>query len=341
MFFLYGSQRFFLIYVIMLFNMQEIKVTSSSSGQKIEKFVKKYLSDAPLGFIYKAFRKKDIKINGHWVKKDAIVKEGDIVRIYVTDKQMEDFKKPRPVSKKDLPYPIVYEDDNVLIINKPAGVLVYGDKVGSRETLGNAVLDYLYFKGEFDPNSSSFIPSPAHRLDRNTSGLIIYGKTDAGLKELTDLFKGRKDIAKYYLTLVKGDVASSGKIDKPLYKDSMEGRVYIRKKEDGGKEALTKYKVVTRYGEYTLLEAELCTGRTHQLRVHFASIGRPIIGDDKYGDFSLNKKVEALTGLDGQFLHAYKIKFGKLAGVLSSLSNKEFVSPLSEKYTQIIEKLTK
>ncbi len=332
---------YFFIYGIIIWIMQEIKVTSSSSGQKIEKFVKKYLSDAPLGFIYKAFRKKDIKINGHWVKKDAIVKEGDIVRIYVSDKQMEDFKKPRPVCKKDLPYHIVYEDKNVLIIDKPAGVLVYGDKVGNRETLGNAVLDYLYFKGEFDPNSSSFIPSPAHRLDRNTSGLIIYGKNDAGLKELTDLFKERKNIAKYYLTLVKGDVSSNGKIDKPLYKDSLKGRVYIRKIEEGGKSALTKYKVINRYGEFTLLEAELCTGRTHQLRVHFASIGHPIIGDDKYGDFSLNKKVEDLTGLDGQFLHAYKIKFGELNGVLSSLSNKEFMSPLSEKYTQIIEKLTK
>lgn len=320
--------------------MKEIVVTSSCSGQKIEKFVKKYLSDAPLGFIYKAFRKKDIKINGHWVKKDAIVKEGDVVRVYVTDQQLEDFKKPRPVTKKEFPYPIVYEDSNVLIVDKPSGVLVYGDKLGNRETLGNAVLDYLYLKGEYDPNESSFVPSPAHRLDRNTSGLIIYGKTDAALKELADIFKERKDITKYYLTLVKGVVEGGGKIDKPLYKDSNAGRVYIRSLDQGGKKALTKYKVIENYKDYTLVEAELCTGRTHQLRVHFASVGHPIIGDDKYGDFALNKKISSIVKLDGQFLHAYMIRFGYLKGALSNLSNKEFISPLSDSYRLMIEKLT-
>ena len=128
--------------------MKEILVPANSDGQRIEKFVRKYLSEAPLGFIYKAFRKKDIKINGHWVPKDAIVHEGDVVRIYVSDQQLEDFRKPRPVEKKEFPYEIIYEDSNVLIINKPKGVLVYGDATGVRETLGNAVLDYLYLKGE-------------------------------------------------------------------------------------------------------------------------------------------------------------------------------------------------
>ena len=107
--------------------MKEILVPPSSEGQKIEKFVKKYLPEAPLGFIYKAFRKKDIKVNGHWVKKDYVLTKGEVVRIYVTDAQLEDFRKPRPVSPKPFPYPIAYEDESVLIVDKPKGLLVYGD----------------------------------------------------------------------------------------------------------------------------------------------------------------------------------------------------------------------
>ena len=294
-----------------------------------------------MGFIYKAFRKKDIKINGHWVKKDAIVQEGDLVRIYVTDAQLEDFKKPRPVEKKEFPYEIVYEDENVLIVNKPRGVLVYGDKTGVRETLGNAVLDYLFLKGEYDPSESSFTPSPAHRLDRNTSGLVIYGKTDAALKELTDLFKERNDIEKHYLALVLGNLPKDkGEIDKPLKKDAFSGRVSVCPLSEGGKSALTRYEVKKRYGEYTLVEVELVTGRTHQIRVHFASSGYPLVGDEKYGDFASCRKVKALTGLDAQFLHAYSISFKTLSGCLSNLSNRVFTAEMPIEIAKAIEILT-
>ena len=319
--------------------MKEVTVTGNNAGQKAEKFVKKYLSEAPLGYIYKAFRKKDIKANGHWIKKDYILQEGDVLRIYVTDQQLEDFRKPRPATKKAFPYPILYEDSNVLIVAKPKGLLVYGDKTGVRETLGNAVLDYLYLKGEYDPDDSSFTPSPAHRLDRNTSGIVVYGKTDAGLKALTVLFKTREGIYKRYLALVLGDVDKEGEIDKPLKKDEMSGRVSVCSIANGGKSALTRYKPIERYGSYTLLECDLVTGRTHQIRVHLASIGHPIVGDEKYGDFASCRLAKKLTGLENQLLHAYKIGFGKLDGVLSPLANKEFVCPLPEKTRQIIDKL--
>ena len=320
--------------------MIEVKVTSASNGQKAEKFVKKYLADAPLGFIYKAFRKKDIKVNGHWVKKDFALSAGDTVRIYVTDQQLEDFKKPRPVEKKQFPYEIIYEDDAVLIVNKPKGVLVYGDKTGVRETLGNAVLDYLYLKGEYDPDHASFTPSPAHRLDRNTSGLVIYGKTDAALKELTELFKERSELKKHYLALVVGDVDHAGDIEKPLRKDAMSGRVSVCPIEKGGKYALTHYEVKKRYGDYTMLEVDLITGRTHQIRVHLASIGHPIVGDEKYGDFKDCRKVKALTGLENQFLHAYSMSFGNTKGALKHLNGKTFVAPLPENLERMIELLT-
>ncbi|MCF0112459.1 MAG: RluA family pseudouridine synthase [Bacilli bacterium] len=319
--------------------MKESRITSLNAGQKVEKFVKKFLPEAPLGFIYKAFRKKDIKVNGHWVKKDFVLSEGDVVRIYVTDAQLADFAKPRPAEKKPFPYPILYEDDNVLIVNKPKGVLVYGDKTGVRETLGNAVLDYLYLKGEFDPSDHSFVPSPAHRLDRNTSGVVCYGKTDAALKALTDLFKERDEIQKEYLALVVGDVATGGRIDKPLKKDEYSGRVSIAPLSEGGKTAITDYYVEKRFGDYTLLRLDLLTGRTHQLRVHLASIHHPIVGDEKYGDFEDCRKLKRLTGIDYQLLHAHKISFKNVSGVLSPLKGKEIAAPMPKEISIAIEKL--
>lgn len=319
--------------------MKEIVVPSSCEGQRAEKFVRKYLPEAPLGFIYKAFRKKDIKANGHWIAKDEIIHAGDTIRIYVTDQQLEDFKKERPAVKRDLPYPIVYEDENVLIVDKPKGLLVYGDKTGVRETLGNAVLDYLYLKGEFDPNVPGFVPSPAHRLDRNTSGLVVYGKTDAGLKQLAELFKERTQIHKTYLALVLGDVERDGKVDFPLWKDTEKGRVYVKSVQKGGKNALTLYHVIKRFGNYTLLDVDLVTGRTHQIRVHMAAIRHPLVGDEKYGDFASCREVKALTGLDSQFLHAHTISFGKLIGPLANLSGKSFSSPLPKELESVIELL--
>ena len=319
--------------------MKETVINKGNAGQKAEKFVKKFLPEAPLGFIYKAFRKKDIKVNGHWVKKDHVLQEGDVVRVYVTDAQLADFRKPRPAEKKEFPYEIAYEDEGVLIANKPKGLLVYGDQTGVRATLGNAVLDYLYLKGEFDPSDSSFTPSPAHRLDRNTSGLVCYGKTDAALKALTDLFKERAEIEKTYLALVVGDVASPGRIDKPLKKDATSGRVSICPLAQGGKTAITEYEPVKRYGAYTLVRLHLLTGRTHQLRVHLASIHHPIVGDDKYGDFAVNKTVKSLTGEEGQFLHAAELRFGNVDGPLAKLRGKTISAPIPPKIKAAIDAL--
>ena len=321
--------------------MIEVVVPKASAGQKAEKFVKKYLAEAPLGFLYKAFRKKDIKVNGHWIKKDFVLSEGDTLRIYVSDQQLADFRKPRKAEKKPFPYPIAYEDENVLIVNKPKGLLVYGDDHGVRETLGNAVLDYLYLQGEYDPENNSFTPSPAHRLDRNTSGLVCYGKTDAGLKALTDLFKERDQIEKTYLALVVGEVSSPGEVNIPLWKNPENGRVYLSSLEKGGKTALTRYKPIKKLPGYTLLEVELLTGRTHQIRVHLAAIHHPIVGDNKYGDFEDDRLMKERFGLESQFLHAYSLRFLKVDGALSKLRGKKIQADLPESYREIIESLSK
>lgn len=310
--------------------MKEITIDAKNAGQKAEKFVRRYLSEAPLGYIYKAFRKKDIKANGHWIHKDYILQEGDVVRIYVTDQQLADFAKPREAEKAMLPYPIVYEDDQLLIVDKPAGLLVIGDETEKRNTLGRKVLDYLYFKGEFDPNNHAFVPAPAHRLDRNTAGLVIFGKTDAALKELEELFKDRDEIEKRYTALVVGTLKGEGEIAAPLKKNPESGLVSVTSVKDGGKEALTRYQVLENFPDATLVEAELVTGRTHQIRVHFASINHPLVGDGKYGDFAANRAYKTRYGFERQFLHATSFRFKNVTGVLANLKGKTFLSPLNK-----------
>lgn len=316
-------------------------VDAPSQGMKAEKYVRKYLKEAPLGFIYKAFRKKDIKVNGHWVKKDHVLNVGDVIRIYVNDQQLEDFKKPREATKVPFPYDIIYEDNDVLIVNKPSGLLVYGDKDESRNTLTNKVLNYLYYKEEFDPENHSFVPAPAHRLDRNTSGLVVFGKTDAGLKALVELFRLRKGIEKKYWALVAGRLEGEGKIEAPLKKNPESGLVSICSPENGGKTALTLFSSLERFADSSLVECLLVTGRTHQIRVHMASISHPIIGDGKYGDFGLNKIYKAEYGLSSQFLHAHEMSFGELGGALSGLSNKKFICPLPPFESALLAQLRK
>ena len=331
--------RFFNQLCCIIVRMLEITIAKTDDGARIEKFVRRYLSDAPLSFIYKAFRKKDIKVNGHWVHKDHVLKEGDVVRIYVTDQQLEDFRKPKAPEKIELKFPIIYEDENVLIVNKPSGILVYGDAKEKRNTLANNVLNYLYFKGEYDPNSGAFVPSPAHRLDRNTSGLVIFGKNDAALKQLEELFKERTSIKKMYLALVKGIIKEEGEINAPLKKDESSGFVKVVSIENGGKTALTKYKPIEHFSSCTLVECELITGRTHQIRAHMAYIGRPLVGDGKYGDFSFNREFKTKFGIEHQFLHAKSMSFGKIDGVLSSLSDKTFVASMPKDKSGCLTKL--
>lgn len=320
--------------------MVELKVGSKEANQRIDKYIKKYLSNAPLSFIYKLFRKKDIKVNSHWVNPDYFIVEGDIIRIYINEEQLKDFKEDKLLVKKDLKHPIIYEDSNVLIINKPRGILVHGDKNEKSKTLANDVLNYLYFKGEYDPNSDKgFIPSPAHRLDRNTSGLVIFGKTINALQELQELFKSKEEIEKTYLALVVGNLTKRIEIDSPLLKDSSTGLVKIFPISEGGKSAFSIVSPKKQYHDFSLVEVQILTGRTHQIRVHLSSINFPVVGDSKYGNFSINKIVEEKYHFSNQFLHAYKISFKKIAGVLQYLSNKSFTAPLSKEEENLLDLL--
>ena len=319
--------------------MKKVVISSKEANQRVDKYVKKFLNEAPLSFIYKLFRKKDVKINGHWVKENYILNEGEELTIYVTDEQFEVFNKPKEVEKVTLNHQIVYEDENILIVNKPRGLLVHGDEGEKKLTLSNEVINYLYFKGEYDPrNDHGFTPGPAHRLDRNTSGLVVFGKNLISLQELEDLFKEKEEITKEYKALVVGKFDGERHISAPLLKDEKTGLVRISKQ---GKNADTIAKSLGKYGDFTLVNVQILTGRTHQIRVHLASIGYPVLGDSKYGDFKVNKEVKEKYKFENQFLTAYKLSFKNLKGHLSYLSGKTFEVKLPDEEEKLLSKLTK
>ncbi|MCR5332573.1 MAG: RluA family pseudouridine synthase [Bacilli bacterium] len=321
--------------------MIEYKVSLREENQRIDKFLRKYLNEAPLSFIYKLFRKKDVKVNGHWVKQDYILKRDELISIYVTDEQLKEFSKPKELQKEPFKYQIIYEDENILVVNKPRGLLVHGDASEKRNTLSNEVLNYLYFKGEYNPRvDHGFIPGPAHRLDRNTSGLVVFGKNLPTLQLLEDLFKDKTDISKIYCALVNGNLDHYMEVDLPLLKDPNSGLVKVAKMKDGAKSALTKVTPIEHIGDmYTLVNVELVTGRTHQIRVHLSNVGYPVVGDGKYGDFKSNRYFKDNYKFENQFLHAEKIMFKNIKKPLDYLSGKTFIAPLAKEEKELLNNL--
>lgn len=317
--------------------MQKFVVTSCESDQTLEKYVKKVLKDAPLSFIYKLFRKKDIKVNGHHQDRKFIVQTNDEVSIYITDEKVKEFSSVKEIKiTEDISSWILFEDENILIINKPRGVLVQKDKSGDT-ALDDMVISYLVSKKEYDPNKEKgFVPAPVHRLDRNTAGIIIFGKNLRALQELGNVINDKEKVIKKYMTLVEGICENTGKIDLFLKKLSS-GRVIVDNKE--GKESHTQFKLIETFNNYSLLDVSLLTGRTHQIRVHLSEIGHPVIGDTKYGNYELNKQIEKQHHFKNQFLVAYYLKFNGLDGELKYLNNKEFCIKLPNECSELIDSL--
>ncbi|MBS5589168.1 MAG: RluA family pseudouridine synthase [[Clostridium] spiroforme] len=317
--------------------MKKIQITENDANQRIDKYIKKLLVNAPTNFIYKMFRKKDIKVNGKKVNEKYILKNNDVVEMFLYEDKFKEFTATKNIYNVKKTFKVLYEDNHVLIVYKPAGLLVHEDKNESVNTLTNQVLSYLADKNELDlSRENTFMPGPVHRLDRNTSGIVIFGKTLAALQVLNEMIKQRHCIEKSYLTICKGKVNQKRNLKGYIVKLDDQAQVKLVSKDYPG--ALTMETIVkpVKYNnDYSKVEVTLVTGRMHQIRVHLSSIDHPIIGDRKYGDFELNKFIKKEFGLNHQLLHAYKIRFVKTFGVLAYLQDKEIVCPVPKQFEKI------
>lgn len=317
--------------------MKKIQITENDANQRIDKYIKKLLVNAPTNFIYKMFRKKDIKVNGKKVNEKYILKNNDVVEMFLYEDKFKEFTATKDIYNVKKTFKVLYEDNHVLIVYKPAGLLVHEDKNESVNTLTNQVLSYLANKNELDlSRENTFMPGPVHRLDRNTSGIVIFGKTLAALQVLNEMIKQRHCIEKSYLTICKGKVNQKRNLKGYIVKLDDQAQVKLVNKDYPG--ALTMETIVkpVKYNnDYSKVEVTLITGRMHQIRVHLSSIDHPIIGDRKYGDFELNKFVKKEFGLNHQLLHAYKIRFVKSFGILAYLQDKEIVCPVPKLFEKI------
>ncbi len=318
--------------------MIEIKINANEQNKRIDNLLKKYLKNAPLSFIYKLFRKKDVKVANKPVKMDYITKENDVVFVYITKEQEQEFiNKQTITTSKKRNFQVIYEDDNVLIVNKEAKLLVHDGEDGNEDTLTKQVLDYLIENKSYDiENEKTFVPALAHRIDRNTSGIVVIGKNLLSLQELFKAFKDHGGIEKNYSALVCGKVLKQGVVDVPLIKD--EKRKIVNVDKDNGLSATSIYEPLEVFEDVSLLKVSILTGRTHQIRVHMNYINHPLVGDKKYG----NKQSDILAKkykMSNYFLHARKICFKNLTGNLSYLNNKEFIAPYFKWQENLLERI--
>lgn len=301
--------------------MKSVRVNSNDSGQRLDKFLLKHFESLPKSMMFKQIRKKNIKLNRKRCTPEQIINEGDVIDLYLPDDMLiertvhYDFMSaPRELS-------VIYEDENVIIMDKPQGMLCHPDGREYVNTLVASMKRYLYEKGEYKPESeNSFTPSLANRIDRNTGGIVIGAKNYRSLKILNQKIKDR-ETDKFYLTVCEGIFdKKSDVLDGYLVKDERKNMVTVSVKErDRAKKIRTKYRVLDSYDNKSLVEIELLTGRTHQIRAHLASIGHPLLNDGKYG---------SVHGRFKQELYSYKLvmNFTTDAGELEYLSGKEFVS---------------
>ena len=305
--------------------MKEFIIEKNDADTRLDKFVSKAVPSLPSNLIQKYIRLKRIKVNSSRAKPDARLALGDVVSMYLNDEFFENSRSKKAVPKLNASFPnIIYEDENILLADKPAGISVHDDDFGG-ETLIAQILSYLSSKGEWNPEEeNSFIPALCNRIDRNTSGIVIAAKNAEALRIMNDKIKNR-ELSKYYLCVVSGRLTpASGTLKGYIFKDAKQNRVYVRQNPcPGAKTAITKYKTLKTNDRLSLVECELITGRTHQIRAQMANAGHPLIGDGKYGKNADNKAF----GMKHQALCSYKLVFDfkTPSGCLEYLNRQTFV----------------
>ncbi|MCL2342537.1 MAG: RluA family pseudouridine synthase [Firmicutes bacterium] len=308
--------------------MKQLTITPNDAGQRLDRFLSKALPLLPEGLLQKYIRLKRVKVNGAGAKRDARIEAGDILELYIND---EFFEKPSDKNahlKIAAPrLDIVYEDQNLLLLNKPAGQLCHSDGAWEADTLIAHVQAHVRLNGAWNPHSeNSFAPALCNRIDRNTGGLVVAAKNAEALRILNEKIRGR-EIDKYYLCAVFGAMnPPSGRLENYLFKDAVKNRVYVRSERGPGtKTAVTEYRTLCKNGGLSLLECRLLTGRTHQIRAQLAHAGHPLLGDGKYGSERKNRA----CGEKHQALWSYKLvfTFPTDAGALNYLRGKTFTVP--------------
>ena len=289
--------------------MKELCIGSNEAGQRLDKFLGKYMDQAPKSFLYKMLRKKNITLNGKKALGNEILSAGDTVKLFLSDETVSKFSRSRtqetykPKSRgQGTKLDILYEDEHTIFINKPAGMLSQKAAPGD-VSLVEHLIAYLLESGQItEEELRTFRPSVCNRLDRNTSGIVAAGKTLAALQELSAMFRERS-LLKYYLCLVKGGIKESRRIKGYLTKDRLKNTVSVQKeKAEDAALIETEYRPVSSGEGVTLLEVHLITGKTHQIRAHLAAEGHPIAGDYKYGDRAFNEKLKKEYGLSSSFI---------------------------------------
>lgn len=301
--------------------MREITIGKNDAGQRLDRFVSKSLPLLPPALLQKYIRLKRIKCNGARAQRDQRLQEGDVLQLYIND---EFFDKPREdnlfltLFKPSLD--IVYEDENLLLLNKRPGLVVHADETEKVNTLINHIQAYLYQKREWNPRwENAFTPALCNRIDRNTGGIVIAAKTAEALRVMNQKIKDR-ELDKRYLAVVEGTPRpASGALKGFLFKDAVQNRVYVTDApQRGAKTCETRYRTLESRNGLSLVECELVTGRTHQIRAQFAHAGHPLLGDGKYGRADRRQKYQAL------YSYRLTFRFTTDAGSLDYLNGRSF-----------------
>ncbi len=322
---------------------KEITIGQNDAGQRLDRFLIKAFPSLTAGVINKAVRNKDIKINGKRSEISYKLKCGDVLYIFMPDRLLEANDTDEDFTQAGNKLNIIYEDENILLADKEQGLAVHSDESGNVDTLINRIKKYLYEKGEFQPeNENSFAPALCNRIDRNTGGIVIAAKNAEALRILNEKIKNR-ELTKKYLCIVLGKPdKEEALLTAYLQKDSESNQVTVTDKKTSENLTIkTKYKILDSFGKLSLLEVDLLTGRTHQIRAHMAHIGHPLLGDGKYGINRINKEF----GFKMQALYSYKLRFDFVedAGKLNYLNKKEFTVqtvPFLAQYKKLKEKYT-